>query len=166
MANENLNITESGIKALSRHEGVKLSYYNDSADNCTYGIGTLVHTGVCSEEEMKTPVDLDTATKDLKKRMDDAAKYARSKVSKQNLTQEQFNSLVSFIYNVGKKGASDVLRLVNEGKLKEAGEAMQKYVYVTKKNKVGAKTKVRLKGLVNRRADESAPFLAQVTPKK
>jgi lysozyme len=166
MANEAMTVTESGINDLSRHEGVVLKYYNDSADNCTYGIGTLEHQGVCSEEELKTPVDIEKASKVFKKRMDNAAKHVRTKVDKQTLTQEQFNNLVSFAYNVGNHGANNVLKLVNQGKLKEAGELMKNYVYVTKKDAKGVKTKVRLTGLVDRRSDESAPFLTQNVPKK
>lgn len=33
-----------------------MAYYNDVANNCTYGVGTLAHTAPCTPEELARPV--------------------------------------------------------------------------------------------------------------
>lgn len=56
MANESLGLSDAGWAELRRRESAVMAYYNDQANNCTYGIGTLAHTGPCSPEELRTPV--------------------------------------------------------------------------------------------------------------
>jgi GH24 family phage-related lysozyme (muramidase) len=45
------------------------------------------------------------------------AKYVKGKIGDQKLTQEQFDALVSFSYNVGDTGAQKVLSLVKGWKV-------------------------------------------------
>lgn len=67
------------------------------------------------------------------------------------LTQNQFDSLVSFAYNIGADGfrGSTALRLVNQGRMGEVGGAMRMW------NKSDGQVN---QGLVNRRNDEVALF--------
>ena len=65
-----------------------------------------------------------------------------------NVSQNQYDALVSHTYNTG--GSDTLFKLVNTGKLKEAGEWI-KTKYITGGGKV-------LPGLVRRRKEESILF--------
>lgn len=67
------------------------------------------------------------------------------------LTQNQFDALVSFTYNIGEGGlkSSSALRLLNQGKYGEAAQAMKLW------NKSGGEV---MQGLINRRNHEVALF--------
>ena len=56
MANENMHMSAAGMTALRRAENVALRYYNDLANNCTWGVGTLAYVGPCSVEELNRQV--------------------------------------------------------------------------------------------------------------
>jgi len=48
MANETMRMSANGMSELRRRESVVLRYYNDTANNCTFGAGTLAHLGRCT----------------------------------------------------------------------------------------------------------------------
>ncbi|CAB3763524.1 hypothetical protein LMG29660_04780 [Burkholderia puraquae] len=50
MANENMRLSEAGWAALCDREQAVMHYYNDQANNCTFGVGTLAHSGPCTPE--------------------------------------------------------------------------------------------------------------------
>lgn len=52
MADESMRMIAAGLSALSDHEGAILRYHDDSADNFTFGMGTLAHVGPCTSEEL------------------------------------------------------------------------------------------------------------------
>jgi lysozyme len=70
------------------------------------------------------------------------------------LTQEEFDALVDFVFNIGPGNfkESTVLRLLNEGKYAEAADHLNDWVYSKGK---------KLAGLLVRRAAEQAEFLGQ-----
>ena len=74
---------------------------------------------------------------------------------KVNVNENQLGALVSFAYNlgVGNLQKSTLLRLINEGKFQAAANEFDKWVYANK---------VKLNGLVNRRAEEKQLFLQPV----
>jgi lysozyme len=90
----------------------------------------------------------------------------KAKVKHQQLTQEQFDALVSFAYNVGASGAKEVLKDVDAGSLEMAAFRMMQNVKAkvrekdgaVKKDKAGNTVWVVLPGLITRRVAESAPF--------
>ena len=159
--NSSLSLSTSGYGLLRIREGVVYHYYNDlgpHAGNCTWGVGTLAHFGICTEEELKTHVtekDINTA---LAKHVHKVEKYIRRKVTHHRLTQEQFDALVSFCYNVS--NPSSVLAAADHGDMKMVYDKMLQYVYVfkhdAKGNKIG-KPKI-LAPLYKRRLEEAAPF--------
>jgi Lysozyme inhibitor LprI len=53
MPNETMQMSPSGRTALRQRERAVLSYYNDAANNCTYGVGTLAHRGPCTVASSK-----------------------------------------------------------------------------------------------------------------
>ncbi len=62
-ANANMSMSAAGRAALAVREGLggrpgnEGGYYNDTADNCTVGVGTLVHYGPCTPEELSRPAN-------------------------------------------------------------------------------------------------------------
>lgn len=166
-ANENLSMSSQGRTQLILHEGVKRHYYNDAVNNCTFGVGTLAHLGVCSAKEKQTPVPEDLMATSLQRGISDAENIVKRSVKQQVLTQQQFDALVSFTYNLGPGGAHQVLRQVNSGHFTDAAQRMMQYIHATvrgpggraKLDKTGHKITQVLRGLVRRRAAESAPFV-------
>ena len=159
--NSALTMSAKGLAALKQHENVVQSYYNDPADNCTYGVGTLVHFGPCMAAELHTKVSSALIATSLNSALDDAQRTIKSRVKNTQLTQEQFDALTSFVYNRGPGGSRNVLKLINEGKFDEANMHMKQVIYGTVKDrKTGKKVKKVLPGLVVRRDYEARPFKA------
>lgn len=143
-----MKISENGLKLIKRYEGCHLTAYKCPAGVWTIGWG---HTAGVVEGMHITQEQADIY---LKK---DIEKYEQhvSGYSKYNWSQNQFDALVSFAYNIGsiKQLTSNGLRNISE-----IGERMLLY---TKSN---GKT---LPGLVKRRKEEHDLFiLNNVTEKK
>jgi lysozyme len=164
--NRNLKLSDQGKNDLMRHEGVIHHYYNDSVHNCTYGAGTLVHLGPCAEAEMHTTVTPTMIVKGMQGGVDSAQTAVYRSVTHYQLTQDQFDALVSFTYNVGGGGARSVFQLVDQGKLAAAADKMMEFVNATVygpdrkplRDQNGKIITRVLPGLVRRRREESAPF--------
>ncbi len=138
-------ISQPGIDLIKRWEGFRDKAYLCPGNVWTIGYGHTknVRAGMCiskaqAEELLK---------EDLK-----YFENAVRQLSKVELTQGQFDALVSFTFNVGvyafKK--STLLRLVNQGDFLGAAEQVDRWVYANKK---------KLPGLVKRRAEEKQLFL-------
>jgi lysozyme len=159
MANENMTMSEAGMEALRIREGAQLRYYNDLSNNCTYGIGTLVHHGFCTPEEMRSPVTIAQVNAQLNARVSSSAATVRRHVTAQALTQAQFDSLVSVVYNLGPTGARAILRAANGGTSAEVVGQLDLHVYIYPRDNQGRRrAPVRAQGLVNRRREEAEPF--------
>jgi lysozyme len=90
----------------------------------------------------------------------------RRQVSEHALTQEQFDALVSFTYNVGARGAGATLRAANGGDMAGVVRHMNSNVYIHSVDADGRRGQaVRSRGLVNRRQHETAPFQAAEQPR-
>jgi lysozyme len=166
MPNENMQMSPSGRTALRQRERAVLRYYNDAANNCTYGVGTLAHRGPCTEEELRRPVTEIDVHVQMTMRVSTAEAAVRRRVTEHALTQEQFDALVSFAYNVGARGASATLTAANAGDMAGVVRHINSNVYI---HPVGADGRrgpaVRSRGLANRRRDEAAPFEAAQQPR-
>ncbi len=156
---DNLNqITLKGAEALSQKgedfiknwEQFKPTMYdNDGGKNTTIGFGHLVHEGKIdnspSEQRFKKGITREEADALFK---EDAAKYVQmvNTYITVPLTQNQFDSLVSFAFNLGELPDS-IIRLVNGGKIESAEfkNLTARYHYSKGKS---------VPGLINRRADE------------
>ncbi len=166
--NQDLSLSNDGRNQLIRREAIIRHYYNDAVHNCTYGVGTLAHLGPCTSQELLTPVSDDQLATGLQHGIGIAERAVRRNVRGHILTQQQFDALVSFTYNVGAGGARHVLRQVNTGHLSNAAGTMTRYSHATVYGPNGQPerdanghiiTRV-LPGLVSRRVEESAPFRA------
>lgn len=137
--------SENATKLVENFEGLELCAYQDQRGIWTIGYG---HTAgvkpgdTCTQAQAQAWLDADL------KRADDAVNhYVRV-----DLTQNQFDALVSFTYNVGAGNleTSTLLRLLNEGNKQGAAQQFTEWIHAG--NKVSA-------GLVRRRFAEQALFL-------
>lgn len=161
--NSKLRMSSAGKAGLRKREDPKYYYYDDGGrpgrGNCTWGVGTLAHKGPCSADELKTKVGAAEVEAAFASRIADAERIVQRRVTHQALSQEQFDALVSFVYNAGARGSENALWLVDHGDFKGAASAISKTIYMTVRGKKGSK-KVIARGLIGRRSEESAPFRA------
>jgi lysozyme len=162
MANENMRLSQDGWTALRTREHAVMAYYNDQANNCTFGVGTLAHFGPCTQEELARPVTAAQVNAQLAVRVSRAEAAVRRMVNTRELTQDQFDELVSYTYNAGETGASAALQAANQSDDMGVVSHMTQRVYIHPRDANGRRLNpVRSNGLVNRRRLESAPFRRQ-----
>ncbi|KRE92537.1 hypothetical protein ASG87_00660 [Frateuria sp. Soil773] len=141
-------------------EAVRRAHYDDQGNNCTYGVGTLVHFGPCTATEMAAPVTDAMVERSLDGSLAVAERQVRNAVTGHDLTQEQFDAAVSFVYSTGHRGLS-ALRPANEGDMAGVASRMRGFVHVCQRDRSGRIVPGRCRisaGLVNRRNREAAPF--------
>jgi GH24 family phage-related lysozyme (muramidase) len=138
----NMSISLRGLAHIKGWEGFRANVYLDVAGLPTIGYGHLIkpHESFTTITEAQASVLL---AKDVS-----SAENAVNKYVKVPLTQNQFDALVSFAFNVG-NGAfanSTMLKRINAGQYIEAGYEFGRWVFITVN---GVKTISA--GLVNRR---------------
>jgi lysozyme len=143
-----------------RHiEKKKLKYYDDGGPgrgNCTWGVGIKAHTGPCTAEELGRTVTDTDIEREFSRRLREAEAAVKRNVTAE-LTQAQFDALVSLTYNTGPTGAVKVYDLVNKGHFDAVATIISGMTYGHEVRK-GKRVKVFYPGLVPRRAEEAAPF--------
>lgn len=141
-----MKISSRGIDLIKKYEGLRLDAYLCPAGVWTIGYGTT--KGVKKGDK----ITQQAAEKLL---ADDLTKFEIGVTCPVTvpLSQNQFDALVSFAYNVGLGAlrSSTLLRLLNAGDYKGAADQFRRW------NKAGGK---ELAGLTRRRADEAALFMA------
>lgn len=154
-----MNMSTVARLNLRHREKVVMKYYGDMGKgkgNCTFGIGTLVHRGPCNTAELATTVTDAQVEGAFSASVRDAERAINRNVTVP-LTQAQFDSLVSFTFNRGSTGAYHAFELINAGDMQGAADWITTLVNVTIQKK-GKRVTVRAAGLIQRRAEESAPF--------
>ncbi|MCR4330059.1 MAG: lysozyme [Candidatus Roizmanbacteria bacterium] len=133
-----------GIELIKKYEGLKLQAYVCPGGVLTVGYG---HTKNVKENMILTPQDAEELLiKDLE--------YFEEKlidVVKVKINQNQFDALISLIYNIG-EGAfneSSLLKFINDNKFDLAARQFPRWIYSNGKI---------LTGLVNRRKAEREIF--------
>lgn len=127
--------------------------------NCTWGAGILAHKGVCTEEELARKVTLKAVDIEFDKRVAEAERLVRRR-TKVQVNQEQFDALVSLTYNAGVVATRDTFEFINRGDFAGAADNISKITRVTVGSGKNKKT-IIAPGLINRRAEEAAPFRVQ-----
>ncbi len=132
-----MKTSENGKNLIKKYEGLRLSLYKDSAGTSTIGYG---HTG------KGLPKTISEAK--ANEYLDEDIKNAEAKVKKYkyDYTQNQFDALVSFAFNIGN---IDQLTANGTRTLSDVGEKMLLYIYA------GG---VVSQGLKNRRESENRLF--------
>ncbi|WP_156967215.1 hypothetical protein [Paraburkholderia ferrariae] len=95
MANENMGLIQPGWAALPTREQAAMAHYNDLANNCTYGVGTLAHTGPCTPEELRRPVTISEVNAQLVVRVSRAESHVRRTVTQRAISRGPLDRLVS-----------------------------------------------------------------------
>ena len=136
-----MNTSMEGVSLIKKFEGCELEAYQCSANVWTIGYG---HT--------KDVEKGDTITKEEAEQMlvDELHEYENyiNKYVNVALSQNQFDALVSWVYNLGPANltASTMLKVLNNGKYEEVPAQMKRW------NKVNGQVK---QGLVRRREAEA-----------
>jgi lysozyme len=160
-----MTLSSTGLANLRANEGIRSHYYNDVANNCTYGVGTLAHMGPCSAAELATRVSDAQVQRSLHVGVQDAVRRVRRAVRNHALTQAQFDAAVSFAYNTPHAVLNDVLAPANRGEMRAVAASMSRFVYIHPRDAHGRRQPAQISpGLVNRRVRETALFRTGGTP--
>ena len=139
-----METSSEGISLIQKFEGCELEAYQCSAGVWTIGYG---HT--------KDVVEGMTITKEQAEQMlvDELHEYENyiNKYVTVALSQNQFDALVSWVYNLGPANlkASTMLKVLNSGKYEDVPAQMKRW------NKAGGEV---LEGLIRRREAEACLF--------
>ena len=149
-----MKISEAGIDLIKRFEGLELKSYQDIAGVWTIGYG---HTETAGPDQKINEREAEELLRhDLGPR-----ERAVEQLVSVALNQNEFDALVSFVFNVGANGFknSTARRRLNRNDRMGAAEAL---TWWNKATVSGVLREVR--GLTRRRAAESALFLTPVNP--
>lgn len=143
--------SEKGKKFIQNFEGCRLKAYLCPSGKATIGYG---HTSGVKLGQVITQAEADMLFNQ------DIALFenAVNSLVKVDLSQNQFNALVSFVYNcgIGNFRSSTLLKLLNQGDYKGASKQFLRWNKITKNGKL-----VPCEGLTNRRNAEMEMFLCQ-----
>jgi len=143
-----IRISQKGLNLIQRFEGLSLKPYKCPAGIWTIGYGTTFYTNGIKVKETDNPISQAEATNLL---IEVLKHYEQSVDSfcRDDITQNQFDALVSFCYNVGAGSlkSSTLLKKVNANPNDETIS-----LEFMKWNKGGGKV---LKGLTERRKAEA-----------
>lgn len=146
-------LSKKGAAFIAHFEGFRGALYNDPAGHCTIGCGHLVHHGPINGSEPAEFKRGITRERALELLQGDASSAAHeiSRSVKVELSQSQFDALISFAFNVGNGAFRDstLLRLLNQGDYGSVPAQLDRWT------KAGGRT---LPGLVTRRKAEGALF--------
>ena len=141
-----MKTSNKGKAIIKQYEGFRAKPYLCPAGVPTIGYGATYYTDGRKVTLKDAPISEADADKLLDKML---AKYedAVNRYVQVPITQNQFDALVSFCYNLGQENLrnSTLLKKVNAKDYKGAADAFLNWVYASGK---------KLQGLVNRRTDE------------
>ena len=137
-----METSKTGIELIKKYEGLRLQAYRCPAGKLTIGYG---HTG----EDVKPGMTVNKEMAEWLLKEDLMVRErAINKLVKITLTQNQFDALISFVYNVGVRNfeTSTLLKLINQNRMESAAEEFVKW------------NKRKLPGITKRRSEEKALF--------
>ena len=139
-----MKISDNGLSLIKKFEGLELKAYKCPADVWTIGYG---HTkGVQEGDEWSES----HANHMLEVELEEYSEYVNKYVEVE-LNENQFDALVSWVYNLGPANlkASTMLKVLNAGEYENVPAQIKRW------NKAGGKV---LEGLVRRREAEALLF--------
>ncbi|ENI4693172.1 lysozyme [Salmonella enterica] len=141
-----MKTSDNGRAFIRAREGVKLAAYQDGGGVWTIGYG---HTRGVKQGQVINHEQADEF-------LDSDLRQVESCISERvivPLNQNQFDALVSFVFNVGRQAFSDstLLKKLNEGNYRAAADQFTRWVYDNDKF---------VQGLYNRRVAERDLFLS------
>ena len=147
-----MKTSKAGLDLIKQFESFRAAPYLCSAGVPTIGYGTTVYPNGIKVKLSDQKITQQLAETFLQHHVNVIEKDV-SKLVKVTLTQNQFDALVSFAYNVGigAFGDSTLLKLLNAGDIDNASKQFERW------NKAGGKVS---NGLTRRRNAEKALFLA------
>lgn len=142
-----MKTSQKGIDLIKKFEGTVLKVYKDAVGLPTIGIGHLIKKG-----EVFTTITQQQAEELLAKDLKQFEEGINTSI-KVALTQNQFDALVSFAFNLGmgNVNSSTLLRKLNAGDIQGAANEFVRW------NRAGGKV---LNGLTRRRLAEKELFLS------
>lgn len=148
-----LELSTNGLKFIAKFEGFLGLPYNNVANNATIGFGHLLHYGPVTKADKsryKKCISEEDALK-LLKQDTKVAVDATNRLVKVSLTQNQFDAIVSFTYNVGQGNLSksNLLTKLNKKEYDAIASELIKW------NKAGG---IVIPGLTYRRNAEAELF--------
>jgi lysozyme len=154
------SVTQRGLDAIIRHEGVRKNAYRDVAGLLTIGVGHLLTRSELSSGKLRIGIDVvrwdkgitDSQCRVLLEQDLDVAEAAVSRDDR-GLTDAQFDALVSFVFNVGVTAYenSTLRRKLLAGDLDAVPAQMRRW------NRAGG---VVVPGLMRRRMEEASLWAA------
>jgi lysozyme len=149
-----MRLDKKGYDLIKSFEGLSLKPYKCSAGVPTIGYGSTYYENGIKVQMSDAPITGARAEILLKNVADRFAQKVANLIKKP-ITQNQFNALVSFAFNVGSGAlaSSTLLKLVNEN----PNDAMIAKEFL-KWNRANGKT---IQGLTNRRVKESALYFTK-----
>jgi lysozyme len=144
-------VSDEGLEFIKDKEGVALEVYLDPVGIPTVGVGHVLtreerkiwKVGMKADQEQV----VDWLREDVRKAEDGVNSWVTVALS-----QEGFDALVSFVFNVGVDAfkRSTLLKRINQGRILDAAAEFERWVF--SKNR-------KLPGLVTRRSEEKNLFL-------
>ncbi len=139
-------ISQEGVDFIKKWEGFSDKPYADVVGYMTIGYGHLIKDG-----ESFTVINHQDAETLLRSDLQQAVKAVNDLVTTP-ISQNEFDALVSFTYNLGKNAFrnSTLLRILNSGAVEAAADQFLRWDHA------GGK---KVEGLANRRSEERRMFL-------
>lgn len=152
--------SKAGLEFISKHEGISLEAYADPVNKLTIGTGHLLTRSELSSGKMRIAgrqvrwregisqqQAIDLLAQDVK-HAERCITEALGEKRTWYLTQNRYDSLVSFVFNIGCGAFQDstLLRVLREGNYQGVPTQLKRWVYASG---------VELPGLRNRRSEEA-----------
>lgn len=150
-----MNISENGLNLIKQFEGLSLKPYADAVGVPTIGYGNTYYENGGKVRLSDPSISEERATELLRHAVSHYEKAVKASVTVP-LSQNQFDALVSFTYNLGAGNLqrSTLLRLLNQGNYQAAATQFVRW------NRAGGRV---LRGLTRRREAERDLFLKETS---
>ena len=159
-----MKTSKNGIQFIKQQEGLRKTAYSDgfigNVQKFSIGYGHQIQPN--EMEKLKNePITEEEAEKLLKKDVARFEKLINAKVKKQ-LTQSQYDALVSFGYNCGEGALEKVIKTLNSLTLMDVINHILKYIFTTIKRRLEngeIKLEKRINKTLQKRREAEAKML-------